>query len=147
MSGCPDLRDLEQFLNDELGPERGRAVDTHISECPACDAIVRGLAMRRTDAGAAAVTVLLAARADAAPAVPGYRMLQELGAGGMGVVWRAEQVALKRVVALKMIRPALVGSPQGQARFLTEAEAAARLSHPNIVPVYERGVSEHGPYF
>ena len=73
-----------------------------------------------------------------------YRLIRRLGEGGMGVVYLAEQASLDRLVALKVIRPELVGSPTAVARLRQEARSIARLRHPNLVAVHtfgeERGV-------
>src|SRR5262245_28323251 len=83
----------------------------------------------------------------AASPVPGYEVLEELGRGGMGVVYRARQAALKREVALKMILAAGHAGSDARARFLAEAEAIAAVGHPGIVQVYEYGTHDGLPFF
>jgi serine/threonine protein kinase len=81
------------------------------------------------------------------PNVPGYDVLETLGRGGMGVVYKARQQKLDRVVALKMILHADHAGPGELARFRTEGEALARLHHPNIVQIYEVGEHNDLPFF
>ena len=76
----------------------------------------------------------------------GYRVLEVLGSGGMGVVFRAEDPRLKRYVALKAMKPAIASNKDAKARFLKEAEAAAAIEHDNIVTIYQVGEDRGVPF-
>ena len=81
------------------------------------------------------------------PSVPGYEIFGILGRGGMGVVFKARQLALPRIVALKMLQNWAHADEKELARFRAEAEAIARLQHPNIVQIYDVGDISGRPYF
>ncbi len=76
----------------------------------------------------------------------GYRVLRVLGVGGMGTVYEAEDVTLRRRVALKTMKPAVAAQPGARARFLRKARAAAALNHDHVVPIYQVGEERSLPF-
>jgi serine/threonine-protein kinase len=76
-----------------------------------------------------------------------YHLGERLGSGGMGDVYLAEHRLLKRRCALKLIRPESAGDPKALARFEREVRAAARLSHPNVVEIYDYGLTQDGTFY
>lgn len=109
----------------------GHQWDRESASCPVCGAPERTQALTATGP-----PVAPAAEAPP-PVVPGYDVLAEVGRGGMGVVYKARQAGSGRTIALKVIRKERLSHPEAVRRFRREAQAAARLAHPNIVLVYD----------
>ena len=84
---------------------------------------------------------------DNRPRFENYRIIKEIARGGMGVVYRAEQLSPRRMVALKFIKSGTLADSEEVRRFETEANSAAKLDHPNIVPIYEFGESAGRHYY
>ena len=150
-------------MNNPIGPPEFLAdVIESPTQCPQCGAIARldqgscinCLLRKGLDAGGetsreAFESVLVEANvADSEWRLGHYEILEEIGRGGMGVIYRARQQHSRRVVAVKRIFAHQVNSHETLVRFRREAEAVASLDHPNILPIYEVSESEEGlPFF
>jgi formylglycine-generating enzyme required for sulfatase activity len=137
-------------LRCELREEMGRALAESVPPSPAEAATLapdQNPSMPPTGAPATQPAPQEPLAAAEWVAVAGYEVLSVLGKGGMGIVYKARQVGLDRLVALKMIRYAEDAGPDERERFRTEAQAVAQLQHANIVQIHEVGECQGLPYF
>lgn len=152
MSQCPTQERMEQLLGDELREAEVNALMAHIDECEHCQSTLRGISdeqdSRLSFAGfVASGEALDGWEPECFPTIAGYEILAEIGRGGMGIVYQARQAEPNRIVAIKMIHPSRSGQPESIRRFVSEANAMAKLNSPGIVPIYEVGEHAGQPYF
>jgi serine/threonine protein kinase len=153
---CPTAVTLAGFAQGKLPPAEAVAVADHLARCPACvraveqvsgDSFINLVQGARPSQPGHSHTHLPARSAPTPAGVPvlppelaahpRYRILRELGRGGMGVVYQARQTLMNRQVVIKVVNKALLDQPGSLERFCREIEAAAKLNHPNIVTAYE----------
>jgi serine/threonine protein kinase len=139
MARCPTLERLRQFLS--FSHDDHTEIADHVDTCRDCQSTLERLNYD---------DVSDRPHATSGETIPGYEILSELGRGGMGVVYLArqtnKQTKLHRFVALKMILAGAHASPALRARFRIEADAVARLQHPNIVQIFRIDEHNHLPY-
>ena len=154
----PDREQLESFVHGTLGEDDRRRVEQHVSDCDSCCDVLRSVphdplvaliqqSDTSQDVAETELAIEPATNAKTAPPAgeippelidhPRYRIIKQLGAGGMGVVYQAEHRLMERPVALKVISAKLVNSDVAVDRFRLEVKAAAQLSHRNIVTAYD----------
>jgi hypothetical protein len=143
----PDRDHLAAFVAGRLSVSERQTIEAHLESCDTCLDVLAGVPpdsalviLQEVAAGAAAgphaATEPLALAAGLLDH-PRYRIVELIGEGGMGAVYRAEHLLMRRPVALKIIRRELVERPDAVGRFRREVEAAARLAHPNIVTAFD----------
>jgi tetratricopeptide (TPR) repeat protein/predicted Ser/Thr protein kinase len=148
-AACLDDNQLAELAQGAMARSRRLRALAHIDECDDCRAVLSVLARELLSSAGDRARSGTAVANDAAWPMPApgttigrYIILSTLGQGGMGVVYAAYDPALDRKIALKLIRPELIGSTQREVlreRLVREAQAMARLSHPNVATVYDTG--------
>ncbi len=147
----PSPDTLAAFGQGRLRPEDQEEVERHVADCESCCQALRRMPddtlmgrLRQAKQADEQTTGETTTGPPAPPGIPSelaehprYRILEQLGKGGMGVVYQAEHRLMERTVALKVISRELLSSPNAVERFQHEVRAAARLSHPNIVTAHD----------
>ena len=160
VAGCADCQQrLETLVDDPVGKLVRRvarpatdvyAVPTPMiagpTDFPAQESPVEGNTPAKSGFGSSHLFGRSSGTIAALPELPGYRFVKKLGRGGMGVVYLAQQVALERYVAIKMMRGQFQADTDWRDRFAREAKTLARVQHPNVVNVHDAGEVAGHPY-
>lgn len=133
-ASCPSRETLFAFLNDRLPENEVDLVVQHVEYCTKCQ---RSLDVLGEKTGIY----------NRLPSIEGFRVEAELGRGGMGSVYLAQRVVDDQVVAIKVLPEEYLNDQERRQRFSREIETLSRLSHPNIVQVFQAGFSQQQPYF
>jgi eukaryotic-like serine/threonine-protein kinase len=168
-STCPNRQSLQLLLDQGLPTEQTDMVSTHVDHCESCQSVLEelshgshlkglglpspsapqpsdGFLKRLKSNGLSILGPLDKSSPSYRPTIPGYAIMEELGRGGVGVVFKANQIAIDRIVAVKVLISCERASGPELERFRYEARAAGALNHPNVVRVFEVGECNWGPY-
>lgn len=145
MSVHPGMAELTAFSQGLCGEALSAQIEQHLALCTECCRVLETIPDDRLTTLVRDGGVPTSAGDIRASLRPGYEVLDEIGRGGMGVVYRARQLGLGRIVALKRMH-ALSPSAEERSRFRREAESIARLIHPNIVQVFDFGEQDQVPF-
>jgi serine/threonine protein kinase len=171
-SGCPDRAELSGFVLGNLSRQAFERLADHVERCPACetalqafddvtDSMLRQLQQKAEPETPALPQAILdrlcsvpgvgGERPDSAPSIPRrlgkFELLEELGVGSFGHVFRARDTELDRIVAIKLLRAAGLATREDLDRFVREARSAAQLKHPGLVAIYDTGQTADGMFY
>lgn len=165
MNACPPKKELSDFVNGACTPADVSRIEQHLETCTECvewclandskdqilsdarSALESDSVQSGTGGSAKSATANESVDEHTDALIPGFRIERELGRGGMGAVYLAEQLSTRRQVALKVLLEGPFASSGARKRFEREVELAAQLDHPNIVTVLESGSSGEHQYF
>jgi serine/threonine protein kinase len=159
IQSCFSVNELRDALSGEINIELESAIDLHLMQCERCrhamdlltddafDGVVEGTIPAAIDETQEidSSAVQLAAVSPKSK-VGDFEIIRRLGTGGMGIVYEARDIRLHRLVAIKRLKPELLGQPSQVNRFLAEARAAAAIKHDNVISIYQVSEDADGPY-